>query len=261
MPSNKVIIGTTLTKTPAHILKNFFNNQKEIQENYPNSELIISTSDDDFAINISGKLKCKIIRYQKPSINSSIIASDPLFIPQKIRIRDMVEGRNVVRNYFLESDAEYFLSVDTDMLYDPEIISILINKIKSYDIIMSGYMKKNHRLGYSLGCALIRREVLEKVKFNCMIFPSFPDMPNIIEDGWMFEHDAVRWGFKINRGIFARIDHMINEKEKLRVLPRKTTSLEKIKNNSMIRYFIVELCILTKRDLPRIITKKMGGRL
>jgi len=253
--ATKVVIGATFAKLPMYILKEFFDNQKEIQQSYPNSELVISTSDNNFYS--SKGLNCKIINYQKPSV----IDTDKHFIPQKIRIRDMVEGRNVVRNYFLESDAEYFLSVDADMIYDPNLISILMAEIKNYDIVMSGYMKKNDRLGYSLGCALIRREVLERVKFNCLIFPSSLDMPNIVEDGWMFEHDAIQHGFKIKHGIFVEIEHIISKKERLRVKPRRTTFLEKIKTNSAIRYLIVRLCILTKRDLPRIILKKMGGRL
>ena len=253
---SKVIIGTTITKLPTYILEEFFSNQKEIQENYPDSELVISTSDDNFRIDVPRELKCKIIKYQKP-----VITDADIFTGNKIRILDMVEGRNVARSYFLRSDADYFLSVDADMVYDVNLISILMDEIKNYDIVMSGYMKKNHRLGYSLGCALIRRKVLEKVKFNCLIFPSSPNMPNIIEDGWMFEHDAIQKGFKIKRGIFVRIDHIVNEKDKLRVIPRKITSWEKIKTNSAIRYLLVKFSILTKRDLPRIIIKKIGGKL
>ncbi len=249
---SKVVIGTTITKLPAYILEEFFSNQKEIQENYPDSELVISTSDDNFRIDTPRELKCKIIKYQK-----SVITDTDIFTANKIRILDMVEGRNVARSYFLRSDAEYFLSVDADMIYDPNLISILMDEIKNYDIVMSGYMKKNHRLGYSLGCALIRRKVLEKVKFNCLIFPSSPDMPNIIEDGWMLEYDAIQKGFKIKRGIFVGIDHIVSEKDKLEVIPRRITTWEKIKTNSAIRYLIVKLCILTKRDLPRIIIKKI----
>jgi len=250
----KVVIGTTFAKLPIYILEDFFSNQKSIQKKYPDLELIISTSDNNFKIDIPKELKCKVIKYQK----SSVISSDSLFIPQKNRIQDMVAGRNVVRDYFLKSDAKYFLSVDADMVYDPNIISILMNEIKNSDIVMSGYMKKNHRLGYSLGCALIRREVLKKVKFNCLIFSSSSDMPNIIEDGWMFEHDAIQNGFKIKRGVFVEIEHIINKKKRLRVIPRPITTLEKIKTNSALRYLLVKLCILTKRDLPRIIIKKIG---
>lgn len=255
--NEKILIGTTLVSEYDYIIDEFLKNQKVIQKKYPNSELIISTSDNNFKIDIPKELNCRVIKYQK----SSVISSDSLFIPQKNRIRDMVDGRNVVRNYFLKSDAEYFLSVDADMVYDPNIVSILINEIKNSDIVMTGYMKKNHRLGYSLGCALIRREVLEKVKFNCLIFHSSPDMPNIIEDGWMFEHDAIQNRFKIKRGIFVGIEHIISEKKRLRVIPRRTTFLEKIKTNSAIRYLIVKLCILTKRDLPRIFLKKIGAKL
>jgi len=250
---SKVLIGTTIAKLPTYILEEFFSNQKEIQENYPDSELVISTSDDNFRIDVPRELKCKVIKYQKPSITDT----DIHFIPQKIRILDMVEGRNVARSYFLRSDADYFLSVDADMVYDVNLISILMDEIKNYDIVMSGYMKKNHRLGYSLGCALIRRKVLEKVKFNCLIFPSSPDMPNIIEDGWMLEYGAIQKGFKIKRGVFVRIDHIINEKDKLGVISRRITTWEKIKTNSAIRYLLIKLCILTKRDLPRIIIKKI----
>jgi len=253
--NTKVVIGTTFAKLPMYILKEFFNNQKEIQRYYPDSELVVSTSDNNFRTDIPDKYK--IIKYQKQLVSDT----DKLFIPQKNRIQDMVAGRNVVRNYFLKSDAEYFLSVDADMVYDPNIISILMNEIKNSDIVMSGYMKKNHRLGYSLGCALIRREVLEKVKFNCLIFPSSLDMPNIIEDGWMFEYDAIHNGFKIKRGVFVEVEHIISERERLGVIPREITTWEKIKTNSVMRYLLVKLCILTKRDLPRIIIKKIGCEL
>jgi len=255
--NEKILIGTTLVSGYDYIIDEFLKNQKSIQKKYPGSELIISTSNNNFKIDIPEELNCRVIKYHK----SSVISSDKLFIPQKNRIRDMVAGRNVVRNYFLKSDAKYFLSVDADMVYDPDIISILMNEIKNSDIVMSGYMKKNHRLGYSLGCALIRREVLEKVRFNCLIFPSSPDMPNIIEDGWMFEYEAIHNGFKVKRGVFIGIEHIISERKKLKVIPRRTTFLEKVKANSAIRYLIVKLCILTKRDLPRIFLKKIGAKL
>jgi len=255
--NEKILIGTTLVSGYDYIIDEFLKNQRAIQKKYPNSELIISTSDNNFKLNIPNELKCKVIKYQK----SSVISFDSLFIPQKNRIRDMVDGRNVVRDYFLKSDAKYFLSVDADMVYDPNIISILMNEIKNSDIVMSGYMKKNHRLGYSLGCALIRREVLEKVRFNCLIFPSSPDMPNIIEDGWMFEYDAIQNGFKIKRGVFVEVEHIISERERLGIIPREITTWEKIKTNSALRYLLVKLCILTKRDMPRIIIKKIGCEL
>jgi len=253
MQEDKVIIGTTANEKSAYALKYFIRNQRAIQEKYPNSELVIASNDLD-PIDEDG-LKCKVIRYSQTLPPTT----DKDFLPSKIRIWDMVKGRNAARDYFLKTNAGYFLSVDADMVYDPYLIPVLMNEIKNYDVVMSAYMNRNHRPGYSLGCALIKRRVLEKVRFNCLIFHSSPDMPNIIEDGWMFEHDAIQWGFKINRGIFIKINHLINDKEGILITPRKTTAWEKIKNNSTLRYFIVELCILTKRDIPRIIVKKIGG--
>ncbi len=252
MQEDKVIIGTTANKKSAYALEYFIRNQRAIQEIYPNSELVIA-SNDLKPIDEEG-LKCKVIRYSQTLPPTT----DKDFLPSKIRIWDMVKGRNAARDYFLKTNAGYFLSVDADMVYNPHLIPILMDEIKNYDVVMSAYMNRNHRPGYSLGCALIKRKVLEKVRFNCLIFHSSPDMPNIIEDGWMFEHDTIQWGFKINRGIFIRIYHIINENKGILITPRKTTVWEKIKNNSTLRYLIVELCILTKRDIPRIIVKKIG---
>ena len=81
---SKVIIGTTITKLPTYILEEFFSNQKEIQEKYPDSELVISTSDDNFRIDVPRELKCKIIKYQKP-----VITDADIFTGNKIRILDM----------------------------------------------------------------------------------------------------------------------------------------------------------------------------
>jgi len=262
MQEDKVIIGTTANKKSAYALEYFIRNQKAIQEIYPNSELVIASNDLD-PIDEEG-LRCRVIKYPSRVFerfwNALFVLphTDEQFIPQKIRIWDMVKGRNAARDYFLKTNAGYFLSVDADMVYNPHLIPILMDEIKNYDVVMSAYMNRNHRPGYSLGCALIKRKVLEKVRFNCLIFHSFPDMPNIIEDGWMFEHDTIQWGFKINRGIFIKINHLINDKEGILITPRKTTAWEKIKNNSTLRYFIVEFCILTKRDIPRIIVKKIG---
>jgi len=252
MQEDKVIIGTTANEKSGYAFEYFIRNQRAIQEKYPNSELVIASNDLE-PIDEEG-LKCKVIRYSQTFPPTT----DKDFIPSKTRIWDMVKGRNAARDYFLKTNAGYFLSVDADMVYNPHLIPILMDEIKNYDVVMSAYMNRNHRPGYSLGCALIKRKVLEKVRFNCLIFHSSPDMPNIIEDGWMFEHDAIQWGFKINRGIFIKINHIINENEGILITPRKTTAWEKIKNNSTLRYLIVEFCILTKRDIPRIIVKKIG---
>jgi len=242
-----ILIGTTLSKPSAYTLHKFLQNQLAIQREYP-SKLIIATSDD---INVHPRgLDVKIIKYPK----TKPPFTDPKFIPQKERIWDMVAGRNAVREYFLQSDADYLLSLDADMLYDKNMISILMKEIKDCDVVMSGYKLRTGRIGYSLGCALIKREVMGQVRFRCLIYRS-SQIPNIIEDGCMFEHDCFVKGFRIKRGLFVRIVHLFQNGQ-LVINPRPLTIAEKFKNASWFRYLAIKACMVTKRDLPKMFLER-----
>jgi len=43
-----VIVGTPICRRGAFIIDKFLANQKEIQQNYPSSELVLATEENDF---------------------------------------------------------------------------------------------------------------------------------------------------------------------------------------------------------------------
>lgn len=240
-----VIIGTTAVKGSSFALSHFLKNQSEIQSNYGGSELIIATDQPDFVDELQSylieyKLRGCVILYRTDKPDNAT----------NHRIWSMTFGREAIREYFLTTDAEYLLSVDADMTFDPRIIDIMKREISDNRVIQSGYMMRSemvNAMGFGLGCTFMRRDVLTKIKFRCLEF----DKGDVIEEGVMFEFDLARQRIKTKKGIFLSINHYSATDEIYPIEAGKINLFQRCTNLPLIRYALIRLSIMLKFDATR----------
>jgi len=238
----EAIIGTPINAKTSYILNQFLKNQEEIQKSFSGEiETVFATEDDLFAHKLENTLKnCKI--------NSEVI----MFKPNKpknakSRIWNIVSARNAIREYFLKSNADYLIFMDADMIFDPEIVNKLIKIAeKGYDVVYNGYLDRGNPKGINLtgfGGTLIKRWVMEKVKFRCK-----EKNGRVIDEGVFFEFDLVRIGAKTFRSFISYSEHH-DPKSPSICYPGELNFSERVRNNPYLRFPFHLISILFCYDI------------
>jgi len=234
-----VAVGAPIYRQGAFVLDKFLANQKEIQQNYPASELVLATVEDDFADELetlisSLGIKGKVLRYEtiKPDYAQS-------------RAWNIACGREAIRQYTLsQTEANYLLWLDADMTYDPLLIEILLGEIQGYDVVYSGYVKRDS-VGYEVGsgCSMFTRDTLEKIRFRCLEFRN----GQVI---WgLCELDLIRLRSRVKKGFFLRICHYKNANEARCVTPQPLGWLRRVTTSRVVRYALIRASLLTRYHL------------
>jgi hypothetical protein len=187
----KVVVGTQTYRAGAFIIEKFLSNQKEIQQNYPSSEMVLATAEDDFIgelgrlFNLWG-LRGKVILYQtvKPDYARS-------------GVWNVACGREALRQYvLLKTQASYMLCVDADMTYNPHVIEIMEKEIQGYDFVHSGYPLRDFGIALiGTGCTMLTRNILEKLEFRCCEFKN----GQVIPEDCLLEVDLFELRSKIKK--------------------------------------------------------------
>lgn len=238
----RILIGVLIYRKGAYILDKFLSNQAKIQQQSPSSELVIATAEHDFA----GEIESMMNRWQ---LKGSVLTYE-IVKPEKAKniIWNIASGREAVRQYFLHhSDAEGLLSLDADMIYDPNIIEIMSRELYGYDAVFSGAPMKNFGIGLAgAGCLLLGRKAMQKVRFRCFEFKN----GDIIPEDTTLEMDLFRSGCHIKKGIFVSLDHYIDATESRHINPTKISLFKKFFNSAFIRYCLIRASTLIHFNIP-----------
>ncbi len=236
-----VVIGTPIYRQGAYILDKFLTNQKEIQQNYPSSELVLATNENDFGEELKTQLsfwgvRGKVILYKtiKPDYARS-------------KTWNSACGRETIRKYALsQTKAGYLLFLDVDMTFDPSVIKIMEEEIQGYDVVFSGYASRGFK-GYELGtgCSMLNRYTVEKIRFRCLEFKN----GEVIREGCMRELDLIKLGSKVKRGFFVSINHYKNKNEAKGVSPQSLGLFRNITASRFVRYILISASIVLKHDI------------
>jgi len=237
-----VIVGAPICRKGAYIIDKFLANQREIQQNYPSSELVLATEENDFVEELekclsSYGLRGRIILFKvtKPDY-------------ARKRVWNIACGREAIRQYVLyQTAARYLLSLDADMTYDPSIIEIMEREIQGYDVVISGQAVRIGP-GTSLGpvsCAMITRGTLEKIRFRCYEFKN----GEVLDDGLALEMDLARLRQRIKKGFFISICHYSNESEATCIDPHPMGILRKITDSLLVRYILIRASIMFRYNI------------
>jgi len=239
---SNVVIGTPILRQGAYILNKFLDNQKQIQENYPSSELVLATSEEDFTEVLekfvsSWKLKSKVLLHKvvKPNYARS-------------NIWDIACGREAIRKYVVsETVAKYLLFLDADMIFEPSVIQTMERAIQGYDAAFSGYPLRSYGIGLAgNGCVMLTRSILEKIKLRCY---EFKNGEVIFEDN-LLEMDLFRSGSRVKKGFFLSIHHYSSATEFRYITPQPVGILRKMANCAFVRYILISTSIIIQHNIP-----------
>jgi hypothetical protein len=239
---NKVLVGSPTYREGAYALDRFLANQREIQQNYPDSELVLATVDRDFVPELESLLhendvRGKVLLYE---------VAKPFYARKATW--NVSCGRECIRRHLLsETDADYLLSLDHDMIFDPDIINVLINEALGYDVVHSGHRVRwsDHAVAMGAGCAIISRQVLEEVRFRSVEFRN----GDTLDDGLAFELALIQSGFRVKKGIFLNIDHYIDADTVRSIAPQPLGLLRRMSTSRLIRYVILKSSLLLRLDI------------
>ena len=236
-----VVVGTPIYRQGAFIIDKFLSNQKEIQQSYPSSELVLATVEDDFADELEKlisfwELNGKVIRYQttKPDYARS-------------KLWNVACGRETIRQYtLLQTEASYLLFLDADMTFDPNVIEVMEREIEGYDALYSGYAQRDFGISLTgLGCTMITRDTLEKIRFRCREFKN----GEVIPEDELFAIDVMGLGSRIKRGFFLATSHYKSENEAGCIGPHPLGVLRKITTSRFVRYGLIRANIMARHDV------------
>ena len=237
-----VIVGTPICRCTSFVLDKFLANQQEIQQVYPACTLVLATDEPDFVAELEEQvshyhLKGEVIIYEtvKPDYARS-------------RIWSIVCGREALRQHVLSQEADLFLSLDGDMVFDTSVISILKSKVGECEVAFGGYyMPRSDIIGFGAGCVMISREILSKFSFTCYEFSNGEE----IDDGEMLDLSLFKCRAKVNKGIFLPIKHYSNSQEYYSIEPQAVSWFRRMANSMTVRYVLVRVSIMAKSNIPR----------
>jgi len=131
-----VIVGVPICRRTSFVLDKFLANQREIQTAYLGCRLVLATDEPDFVEELKEQIRLH-------SVRGDVIAYETTK-PDYARSRfwAVACGREALRQYALSSGGEYFLSLDSDMVYAPSVIGTMKDKMKCHDVAISGYSMK-----------------------------------------------------------------------------------------------------------------------
>lgn len=235
-----VVVGTPIYRQGAYIIDKFLSNHKDIQQNYPSSELVLATIEGDFIEELEQLLSFwglsgKVIRYQTAK-------------PEYARhwIWNVACGREAIRQYTLsQTEASYLLLLDADMTCDPSVIKTMLREIRGYDVVFCGYAGRHYGVCLGIGCSMLTRGTLERVKFRCREFKN----GKMIGEGEMLEMDLIGLGSRVKKGFFLSVCHYYNENEARCVTPQPLGLFRRIANSSFVRYGLIRASLVARRDI------------
>ena len=241
-----VIVGTTIARRVSFALDNFLSNQREIQQAYPECSLVLATDEPDFVAELKEQidlyqLKGEVITYEtvKPDYARS-------------RIWSIACGREALRRYVLSGGAEYFLSVDGDMVYAPSVINIMKSRIRGSDAVSSGYRKGLHGVrGFGNGCLMFNRKTLGKITFRCYEFKNGQE----IDESEALDVELSRCHAMVNRGIFVYIKHYRNPWEYYEIEPQPIGWFRSLTNSLFLRKILLRISIAIRYNIARKLQK------
>ena len=237
-----VVIGTPIYRQGAYAIDKFLSNQKQVQQSYPASELVLATNEYDFIEELESlvsfwKLRGTVLLHEvvKPDYARS-------------RVWNIVFGREAIREYTLsQTKAGYLLFLDADMTFEPSVIKKMEKEIQGYDVVFSGYPGKHYGAGLAgAGCLMLTRSILENIKFRCY---EFKNGEVIFEDN-LLEMDLFRLGSRIKKGFLLSINHYKSATEARHITPKPIGILRKITNYSFVRYWLIRASIITQHNIP-----------
>ena len=236
-----VVVGAPICRAGAYIIDKFLENQREIQINYPSSELILATEQQDFIEELKGMLK----RWRVRGDVLLIEVVKPDYARQVCW--NVACGREAIRQYTLsKTEASHFLSIDADMTFDSNVINIMLKELGNHDIVASGYPGRSCGIQTGgLGCALFTRDALKRITFRCYEFKN----RQAIDEGQTFVMDVSGSRLKFRDGFLLTIDHYDTNGSAKHIEPHPVGVMRRMSNFRALTYILTKTSIMLKFNI------------
>jgi hypothetical protein len=240
--ATKVVIGTPIDSAHAYILDKFLHNQGQIQQTYHDSELVLTTSEKDFALKLKGMLN-------NAKLRGTVLTHD-LEKPSFARhwVWDVTSGREAIRQYAVsQKEVAYLLFMDGDMLFERDVIAVMLNNIGDCDALFNGYALRKYGIGLAgAGCLLLRRKVFTRIRFRCC---EFENGEVIFEDN-LLEMDLFELRARIRKGVYVATDHFQDAETFKHLEPRRIGKIQALTNCPFIRYALIRSSLALHCNIP-----------
>jgi hypothetical protein len=238
----KVIIGTPINREHAYVLDKFLDNQRQIQQAYPGCELVLATSEKDYAPKLKAMLNATQLR-------GTVLTHD-LRKPDYARhwVWDVTSGREAIRRHAVsQTEADYLLFLDADMLFAPDVVAAMVKHIDGYDALFNGYALREHGIGLAgAGCLMMDRRVFERIHFRCF---EFRNGEVIFEDN-LLEMALFRLHARVRKGVYVATDHYQDAYSFKHLEPQPVGKIRELVNSQLIRYALIRSSIVLHRNIP-----------
>ena len=237
-----VIIGTPICRRTAYVLDKFLVNQQEIQRAYPGCMLVIATDEPEFV----AELREQVAQY---NIRAEVITYQVTeFGYPRSYIWNITCGREALRRYVLSTSAEYFLSIDADMIFDPSVIDIMKQESIGFGAVYSGYIMATLGFyGFGNGCLFFSRETLSKMVFTYFEFNN----GQIIDESEAMDWVLFKCRARAKKGVFVAIEHYIGKGKSYSIESQPMSRFRRLVNSLAIRYMLIQVSIIIRYNITR----------
>lgn len=224
-----LVIGVPVYEGKSYVFNKFIENQIAIKKATKiQTTILFSTENPDYASKLNQMLRNTPLDYKVIVFNIN---------PElNYQINNITLARESIREEFIKTDAKYLAFIDSDLIFNKNLLNFLTSKINNYDVIYNSYILHNDKVcNNGLGTCVIKRKVLEKIKIRCTIFLN---PYSYIDEGYYFEMDTLHAGFKILQGAFVTSCHHSDNNAVHRLDPREKTRWEKTVHSRLARYML-----------------------
>lgn len=237
-----VVIGTPIYRQGAYVINKFLDNQKEIQQKYPSSELVLATCEHDFV----GELTSSLTSWQLRGQVLSYETVKPTY--SRSRTWNVTCGREAIRQYTLtRTKARYLLFLDADMVFESSVVNKMEREIQGHDVLFTGCPLRDYGTGLAgTGCVMLSRRTLEKLKFRCFEFRN----GQVICADSVLEIDLFRLGSRVKKGFFVCLNHYVDTNVLKQICPQPVGRFRRIANRPIVRYCLIAGSIMLHYNIP-----------
>ena len=247
---SRIIIGVPICESKTYIWPLLRQNLYDLHAAYPGyCRVVFAVEMDDLTLNFWEKLTdCGEVEIYKADN----------YLNGGQWLHNIVSSRNALRDYFLNSNADYLYMADCDMVIEKDALRKMHAQISGYDMVNSAYrIRQTGAWGFGSSPALYTRDLMQRVHWRCKWWAE----KRFLAEDELLDFDLFLLGAKVNRGAFITNTHYASaELGHTLTAGMEIPLFRQLANSLPVRFILVGLSRLIHYDiglaLHKIINKK-----